>query len=930
MMFAVVTGACANPRGGSVAYGTVGIDQSDPNVTRVIQSSDRAIVNWQGFSNQAHESIHFQQPGASSAILNRVTGGDPSRIEGAMSSNGQVYLVNPNGITFGSGARVNVGGLVASTLAISDQNFIRGHHRFEQDPTKPMAAVVNKGQIRAAHGGSVTLLAPVVDNQGTIVAAAGTVNLAAGTKAVVNPDGRGLVNLEYDGPVDGAVRMAKGDTSETLSKIVNTSNAQSAASMTVDGDTVMLQGVGGVAINSGTISTPGAAGQRAGTVRIDSVRGTVIEPTSRILANGEGARSNGGEVRVLSRGATRFTKDARIEAKGGTSGDGGFVEVSGTASVSPRGSVDTSALDGQTGTYLIDPKVLTILNSNGFPDSFLSDGAGTVRRNADNSIVPANEDATLSVQQIAEQSINNNIVLLAENIFLAFTEPLLLAPGRSLTIQATNGNIVGSPEALGGTSTPIGRTQSILTRGDITMTASGRIDLGEFYIRSDGPAATISLTAMGGSVTVGMLVAAPGGTPQAAGGRINITAAGDIKSGVVGSVQGVPAGLPLADKLGAQYTPNARADQVTLTATGGIFGKDAASSFTTAANHLTATAATRINVQDVGTGDLALGNLTAPTISVIANGALSSTAGTALKGSSITLDSLKSIGNDANPVRVDLPASGTLDLRPGTDTSPTFAAVIAGNVPSPSFTVPNTRGGVKINGITVAPNPNLTFFANSRTFATFTDMAEASNPGSTDSRDQYYVYVGYRGGAYTNFGTGAFVKGYAALTAADFDTDPTSAFEVLYGLLNGRIFGNTSPSDVTVLASLGGSTKNGAEVGFPPPAGSGTIGVGVGGGAGGGTGGTGATGGVGGSAGGSGSTAGGASSSSSGVQSTQFVQGGEGKKGDASQRPPASRDDAPGQVNALVASAADEAEPVDENTLNLDDEESSSKKNRKK
>jgi filamentous hemagglutinin family protein len=41
--------------------------------------------------------------------LNRVLGTDGSRILGQLNANGQVFILNPNGVLFGANAQVNVG-----------------------------------------------------------------------------------------------------------------------------------------------------------------------------------------------------------------------------------------------------------------------------------------------------------------------------------------------------------------------------------------------------------------------------------------------------------------------------------------------------------------------------------------------------------------------------------------------------------------------------------------------------------------------------------------------------------------------------------------------------------------------------------------------------------------------------------------------------
>src|ERR1043165_6978638 len=82
--------ARANPTGGSVVGGTATIQQTTPNRVDIIQKTDRAVIDWRGFSIGQNEQTHFEQPGAGSVTLNRVTGPDASRIDGKLTATGNV------------------------------------------------------------------------------------------------------------------------------------------------------------------------------------------------------------------------------------------------------------------------------------------------------------------------------------------------------------------------------------------------------------------------------------------------------------------------------------------------------------------------------------------------------------------------------------------------------------------------------------------------------------------------------------------------------------------------------------------------------------------------------------------------------------------------------------------------------------------------
>src|SRR5258706_9014981 len=145
--------ALANPQGAQVINGQVGFSAQGSLLE--ITNTPGAIIHWQGFSIGAGEIARFLQQSASSAVLNRVVGQDPSQILGALQSNGRVFLINPNGILFGPGARVDVNGLVASTLDISNGDFLAGRLNFRAGDKA--GAVTNQGTIATPSGGRVYL-----------------------------------------------------------------------------------------------------------------------------------------------------------------------------------------------------------------------------------------------------------------------------------------------------------------------------------------------------------------------------------------------------------------------------------------------------------------------------------------------------------------------------------------------------------------------------------------------------------------------------------------------------------------------------------------------------------------------------------------------------------------------------------------------------
>jgi len=196
--------ALANPQGGVVVGGNANITGLGTNIVTIKQNSQNAIINWHTFNIGNGESVYFYQPNSSSAVLNRVTGGmGPSSIHGVMDANGRVFLVNPDGVLFGKGAKVSTAGFLATTSDITNANFMSGRYHFNI-PGRPDASIVNNGIITAHSHGFAALVAPGVRNSGTITAHMGTVGLASANSFSLDFYGDQLIKL-----APGATSAAK-------------------------------------------------------------------------------------------------------------------------------------------------------------------------------------------------------------------------------------------------------------------------------------------------------------------------------------------------------------------------------------------------------------------------------------------------------------------------------------------------------------------------------------------------------------------------------------------------------------------------------------------------------------------------------------------------------------------------------------------------
>jgi len=211
----------AAPIGGVVTSGSATINQSG-KVTNITQSTQKASINWQQFGIKNDETVNFNQPNVNSITLNRVVGNERSVIDGALNANGQVWILNSNGVLFGKNAKINTAGLLATTKDLSDQDFQAGKYNFKGDST---ASVVNLGEIDISDSGYATLLANSVSNEGVIKAVKGQVHLVGANQVTINLNGNSIVGLTVDKGVLDALVENKGAVYADGGQVYLTTNA---------------------------------------------------------------------------------------------------------------------------------------------------------------------------------------------------------------------------------------------------------------------------------------------------------------------------------------------------------------------------------------------------------------------------------------------------------------------------------------------------------------------------------------------------------------------------------------------------------------------------------------------------------------------------------------------------------------------------------
>ncbi|MCA9291207.1 MAG: filamentous hemagglutinin N-terminal domain-containing protein, partial [Phycisphaerales bacterium] len=478
--------ATATPQGAQVVNGNVVISQNGQYM--IIQASDGSIINFSSFNIWNGQTVQFIQPGEFARVLNRITGPDPSMINGTLLANGTVYISNPAGIYFGHGALVDVGGIYAAAGTITDNKFLNHIDRFRE----VTGSVVNHGEIRASH--AAHLIGQYVKNTGIVRADQGVITMIAGNDILISEVG-GHVHVKVDGHQLLHNGPLAGSSTPT---IIGQAGVENTGSVIADGGQIilgagdmyglalrnsgLLRASGGeihlaaadgaihntvdgtikVSVDNGlagdiTIHAPSIVNQgriradadfgHAGTIEITSQNHTHLIDGSTITAQGRG-NAKGGDILIHSyNGVTYVSSNSTIDFSGGASGGaGGFAEVSGKE-LGLHGTIRMAGGGGAAdGELLIDPIGIKVWNYTpgvGDPDPGLGDNEvlfndfpNTVLSIAYSSL--ADLVGTITLQ--AEQTIIFGNSVAGDTLTFTNAPDLVLEAGKHINFK---GSIVG-------------------------------------------------------------------------------------------------------------------------------------------------------------------------------------------------------------------------------------------------------------------------------------------------------------------------------------------------------------------------------------------------------------------------------------------------------------------------------------------------------
>ncbi|MDC7903019.1 filamentous hemagglutinin N-terminal domain-containing protein, partial [Escherichia coli] len=685
------------------------------------------VANWNSFDIGKGNTVQFYQPNSSAVALNRVVGGGESKIMGNLKANGQVFLVNPNGVLFGKDASVSTSGFVASTRDIKNDDFMNRRYTFSGGQ-KAGAEIVNQGALTTNAGGYIVLAADKVSNSGTIRTPGGKTVLAAGERVTLQLDNGGLTSVQVSGDVvnalvenrglisarDGQVYLTALGRDMLMNTVLNVSGVVEAGGMhRQDGNIVLDGGDSGVVHLSGTLQADNASGQ-GGKVVVQG-QNILLDKGSSITATGskgggevyigggwqgkdssirnadkvvmqDGARidvsatqqGNGGTAVLWSESFTNFR--GQISAKGGENGgNGGQVETSSHGNLQAFGSVSASAKKGKAGNWLLDPLDITIVNTSSQHVTETTDASGF-------EVTPSAAGSQVSNTSINNELNNGTSVTILTNSAVAGSSQL-----GNITVNAAINKTGGADTTL-----TLKADGNINVNNNITST-NGKLNVNLAAANTSSTATitlgnNVNITTNGGDITAGTANASNSVTINVTGTTLN-TSNGSQAGNI--NLNGSRVNVTNANITAGNFTLNATANgsnlnNVTLMATHDII--------------LTGSNTTGVGLQLNGTNTL---NATNGSISLTGN----STNGTGLQLSNgtntlnATNGSISLTGNSTNGTGLFLGGNKTLSASNGsinlTGSSTSGVGLYLGERNSTNaFTA--TNGSINLNGVSVA------------------------------------------------------------------------------------------------------------------------------------------------------------------------------------------------------------------------------------
>jgi len=815
--------AFSQPQEPLVLSGDASLNLQSPDLLEIV-AADKTIIQWDQFNIEANETTRFIQPNTEASVLNRVMEANPSRLKGRLESNGQVLLINPNGILVGNQAQINTGSFIASSLDINQELFLtKGQLQFfgESD-----AIVENEGFIQT--NGDLFLIGPHVENRGTLEAQ-GTAGLVATRAVSLGSDQTVFVRTNWgetdpDNPFAGAFKIAEKPT------FAHQAGDFSGKDLFVLGDLVFL--------DNGSLCDASGYNQggkifiggdfQGNNPALANAKQTWIAPEATIRAN---ALSDGDGGRVITWGDNANLFYGKISAKGGEfSGDGGFVEVSSPGFLDFQGSVIALAPAGKTGTLLLDPAGVSIggVTSNWSdvcPTGFIGNPAVVGISIA--NLLSALSGCSVTIDTSTSSGAGTGTIILSSALSIPNgSNSLTLKANANITLVATltnNNTTTTSAITLTAGNEIINDSTITLaagSTGDLDMNAVSIFPAGA--ITNNATASNVNLTTTTGNVTLNNTIlfgpATTGNLNINSGGTISQTGpiaftAGSTSSFTATAAANIALDAPINDFSTGSMTITSTGSSITSNGAGAItFSGAAPSQFQMmAATTITLGGAVTLEAGSTGTVNITGGTGVAVNAAFNNNSGTANTVNITATTGNLTSNVAGAITNDGGAMTLQATAGNITIGDTITDNSTQATGSIALNAGG-SIT---TNGAINFSAATTAP---LTLTANAGiTINKPITILGSSNTTINDNGSTCAAPTATLIGASVQNSGPVGMAGNVILNKTGFGgtvTVQSVGGSIAFGSLNGLSQINSPNADLTIQGIAAGSAQVGFHMAF--------------------------------------------------------------------------------------------------------------------
>ena len=453
----------ALPTNGVIKQGVITIN-SNGTTMNINQATQKGIIEWGIFNIGKSATVNFNQPNSTSSTLNRVISSNPSEIYGNLNANGQVFLINPNGVLFSKTSKVDVGSLIVSTMNISDEDYLKSNYIFQREGA--LGKIINEGELSAKEKGYIALMAPEVINDGVVQAKLGNIAIGSGEQITLSFTDNDLVNMEVS-------KTSIATLIENKNLIITEEGKVFLSAKSRD------ELLGSMVKNSGIVEA-GSLISKNGEIYLESTNTIEISGT---------LKAHDGKVFV----GNKTTENTLIKSTAVLEGE--FIETS-AQNLAVEEGVTIKAK-----TWLLDPTDITIVSTgvDGLSGSNISGSTiDTTLNNGTSIILEATNNISINDNISKTSGADSTLTFKAGN-------NITLGSGKSITSTSNKLNLVfwANSDANGGGVT-LNSGSSILTNGgDIWMgggsgsTTWNGLSVGDSYAKGTLAAATSGINMLG-------------------------------------------------------------------------------------------------------------------------------------------------------------------------------------------------------------------------------------------------------------------------------------------------------------------------------------------------------------------------------------------------------------------------------------------------